>query len=350
MEPVRTALLSFGMSGKVFHAPFLLQLPEFEWISVWERSRPSASKLYPFVHSCSTIEEVISDPSVELVIVNTPNYTHYEYAKKALMAGKHVVVEKPFTTSVEEGEELMDLSHKKRVVLSVYQNRRYDSDFRTVKKVVDEKLLGRIVEAEFHFDRFREALSPKTHKETPGPGAGALHDLGSHIIDQALLLFGRPDQLFADIRVVREGSQVNDYFEILLYYPDKRVRLHCSYLVREPLPAYIIHGNLGSFIKAKTDVQENDLQAGKVPGHADWGREPASERGLLHTTSGGREIRELITSQQGNYGDYYKGIYDAIRKGTPPPVKAGEALDVIRVISAAFDSSEAQKLVSIPGF
>jgi predicted dehydrogenase len=346
-SPIKTALCSFGMSGLVFHSPFLSINPGFNFYAVWERTKNEAQKKFSNVITYRSLEEMLADELVELVIVNTPNYTHYDYTKQALEAGKHVIVEKPFTATVEEAEELIALAKKQNKVLSVYQNRRYDSDYKTIKKVLDKKLLGEVVEAEFHFDRFREELSPKQHKEIPGPGTGVLYDLGAHIIDQALQLFGMPEKLFADIRIVRPVSKVDDYFEVLLYYPNLRVRLKASYSVREALPGYIIHGLKGSFIKAKTDVQEAMLQAGNMPGGKDWGTEPETEKGLLHTEIDGVEVRENIDSEQGNYDDYYSAIYEAIRNGQPLPVTAEEGKNVIRIIQAAFKSSEAGKVISL---
>lgn len=283
MRPIKTALCSFGMSGKLFHAPFLQILEGFKLYAVWERSKKVVKEIYPQVISYDSYEELLKDEAIELVIVNTPNYTHFDFAHKALLAGKHVVVEKPFTVTVQEGEELITLAKQQGKILSVYQNRRFDSDYKIVKRIVEEGSLGTIVEAEFHFDRYKEELSPKQHKETPGPGTGSLYDLGSHLIDQALQLFGKPQAVFADIHIVRPISSVVDYFELLMYYPALRVRLHSSYLVREPLPAYILHGSKGSFIKTKSDVQEEALQSGQMPDDIEWGAEPESERGLLHT-------------------------------------------------------------------
>ena len=220
MQPINTALCSFGMSGWVFHAPFIAADPHFKLYAVWERSKNLAEQKYPGIKTYRTLEDMLADNAVELVIVNTPNVTHYEYAKKALLAGKHVVVEKPFTVTVAEAQELIELAQHQNKKISVYQNRRYDSDYRTIKKVLDEKLLGKLVEAEFHFDRYNEELSPKQHKEIPQQGTGILYDLGSHLIDQALQLFGMPDSVFADIRVVRPISKVDDYFDLLLYYPE----------------------------------------------------------------------------------------------------------------------------------
>jgi len=345
--PIKTALCSFGMSGLVFHSPFLIINPGFNFYAVWERTKNEAQKKFPNVITYRTFDEMLNDELVELVIVNTPNYTHFEYAKKALQAGKHVIVEKPFTVTVKEAQELIDLAKNQNKILSVYQNRRYDSDYKTIKKVLDKKLLGEVVEAEFHFDRYREELSPKQHKEIPGPGTGVLYDLGAHLIDQALQLFGWPSKLFADIRIIRPVSKVDDYFEVLLYYPNLRVRLKASYSVREALPGYIIHGLKGSFIKPKTDVQEALLQAGNIPGGEDWGREPQTEKGLLHTEIDGLEERKYIDSEQGNYDDYYSGIYEAIRNNKPVPVTAEEGMNVIRIIEAAFESSKAQKVIQL---
>ena len=347
MRPINTALCSFGMSGWVFHAPFINVNPGFNLYAVWERTKNLAQEKYPGVKTYRTLEDMLADDSVELVVVNTPNYTHYEYTKKALEAGKHVVVEKPFTITVEEGEELITLAKKQNKKLSVFQNRRYDSDYKTIKKVMNAKMLGDLVEVEMHFDRYSTALSPKVHKEIPGPGTGSVYDLGSHLIDQALQLFGMPKKLFADIQIMRPVSKVDDYFELLLYYDKMRVRVKSSYVVREPLPGYVFHGLQGSFIKPKTNIQEEMLQAGKVPGTADWGTEPESERGLLHTEIDGKEIREYISSEQGNYGDYYQGIYEAIRNGKPLPVTAEEGLSVIKIIEAAYESNKTNRVVEL---
>lgn len=347
LVPVNTALCSFGMSGWVFHAPFIHVNPRFSLYGVWERTKNLAVQKYPGVKTFRALEEILSDEQVELVVVNTPNATHYEYAKKCLLAGKHVIVEKPFTITVAEAQKLIDLAAQKERKLSVYQNRRFDSDFRTVRKILQEGWLGHIVEAEIHYDRFRSELSPKQHKETPGPGVGCLYDLGSHHIDQALQLFGMPLEIFADIATMRPVSEVDDYFELLLFYPSLRVRLKSSYQVREALPGYIFHGSAGSFIKAKTDVQENMLQAGSIPGGPDWGTEPPSEKGLLHTEKDGKVIREYVTSLRGNYGDFYDGMYEAIRNNKEVPVSAMDGLKVIRIIEAAFESDQLGRRIEL---
>jgi len=346
-QPVRTALCSFGMSGWVFHAPFIAINPGFELYAVWERTKNLSQTKYPGVKIVRSLEEMLSDPSIELVVVNTPNATHYEYTKKVLQAGKHVIVEKPFTITVAEGEELIQLAKERNRIITVYQNRRFDSDYRTVKKIVDEGWLGQIVEAEIHYDRYKEEIGPKLHKETPGPGTGLLYDLGSHLLDQAIQFFGMPESVFADIAIMRKVSKVDDYMELLLFYPGLRVRVKSSYVVREALPSYVFHGTKGSFIKARTDVQEVMLQASVVPGGPEWGVEPGSEKGLLHTEKDGKIIREYIPSLKGNYGDYYDQLYKAIRENAPVPVTAEQGLNIIRIIEAAYESNRDKKVVAV---
>jgi predicted dehydrogenase len=347
MQPINTALLSFGMSGQVFHAPFLEVHDGFNFYAVWERTKNLAQEKYPSVKTYRTLEGVLNDAAIELVVVNTPSVTHYEYAKKCLQANKNVIVEKPFTATVEEGKELIVLAKEKNKLLSVYHNRRYDSDYKAVKNVVQEKCLGELIEAEFHYDRYTEQLSYKVHKETATPGVGIIYDLCSHLIDQALKLFGMPHAVFADVDAIRPFSKVDDYVELLMFYNHFRVRLHSSLLVREQLPAYILHGKKGSFIKNKADVQETALQEGKLPTTPDWGKEPENEKGILHTVKDGAIVRDYIASPQGNYMEYYDGIYKALRLQQPLPVAAEEGLNVIRIIAAAYESSRQKTVIKM---
>lgn len=314
---------------------------------VWERTKNLAGQKYPGIKTFRSLEEMINDDEVELVVVNTPNATHYDYAKKALLAGKHVIVEKPFTTDVEEGQELIALAASVNRIMSVYHNRRLDSDSRTVNRIVKENVLGKIVEAEIHFDRFKEELSPKVHKEIPGKGTGVLYDLGSHLIDQALQLFGMPDAVFADILALRSISKVDDYFEVLLYYPNLRVRLKATYVAKETVPAIVLHGTKGSFLKPKGDVQEDMLQANISPAVENWGVEPDSGKGLLHVVQEGADSKEYITSERGNYMDFYDGIYEAIRNNGDVPVNGEDGLKVIKIIKAAMQSNAEKKVVTL---
>lgn len=349
MQPINAALCSFGMSGNVFHAPFLHLHPGFNFYAVWERSKQLAREKYPSVVTYTSLEDLLADQKVELVIVNTPNATHFEYAKKALEAGKHIIVEKPFTITTMEAEELIALAQQQDKKISVFHNRRFDSDYKTVKKIVEQDILGDVVEVEIHFDRYKQELSPKQHKETPGPGTGVLYDLGSHIIDQALFLFGMPDFVFGDVAIQRAISEVEDYFEVLMLYPHLRVRLKAGYLVREPLPSYVLHGTMGSFIKTRADVQEALLQSGVKPIGDDWAVEPESERGLLHTEQNGQVIREKVATEKGNYMQYFEGVYNAIRSDENMPVDGEDGLNVIKIIEAAYTSNEQGSLVRVGG-
>jgi scyllo-inositol 2-dehydrogenase (NADP+) len=347
MHTINTALLSFGMSGKVFHAPFLTVHPGFRLTGAWERSIPRIVTDYPQVKSYPTLESLLMDDAVELVVVNTPINTHYEFAREALLAGKNVIVEKAFTTTVAEARELAQLARERNRLLSVFQNRRWDSDFKTVQQVIHSGLLGDIVEATICFDRYSAGLSQKAHKEVPGLGSGNVYDLGPHLIDQALVLFGMPEAVFADFMVTRAASQVEDYFEIRLYYPQHRVRLKSGYFVREPAPAYQVHGKKGSFLKTRADVQEASLLKGMLPDASGYGIEPDSEMGLLHTEKNGLVVREHIPTLPGNYLAYYENIYHAITGKGPAPVAAEEGISVMQIIEAAYESHSQRQAVAL---
>ena len=346
MQKIKTALLSYGMSGKVFHAPFLSFHSGFELIGSWERSKKLIHHDFPHVKSYATIEDLLQD-DVDLVIVNTPVETHYEYAKKVLLAGKHAIVEKAFTTTVAQAQELSALAKEKGLKLAVFQNRRWDSDFKTVQKIIDDEVLGEIVEAEFHFDRYNPLLSPKQHKETINSGSGILKDLGPHIIDQAMCLFGLPQSIFADIRITREHSLVDDYIDILLYYATFRVRLKAGFFVREANPAYVIHGKKGSLLKHRGDIQEDELKLGKKPNLTTWGTEPIEKAGLLHTEINGEIVKKTIPTLQGNYYDFFDGVYNSIIKGSIEPVTANDGIHVMQIIEAAIQSSAQKKVVDL---
>ena len=347
MRIINTAILSFGMSGRVFHAPFIHLHPGFKLVGVLERTKNESLQFYPDIHIYRSLEEVLNDSNIELVVVNTPTNTHFEFCKKALEAGKQVVVEKAFTTTVDEAIELIQMAQFHNLLLSVYQNRRWDSDFSTVRSVVEKGLLGEIFEAAFNYDRFKETLSPKLHKEIPGPGAGLLNDLGPHLIDQALSLFGMPEWVFADIRTLRPTSQVDDCFIIILYYSDKRVILKSNLMIRESLPAFVVHGKKGSFIKSRADIQEIALLANEKPNLDNWGTEPESEQGLLHTEINGETVNKKIPTQQGNYYHYYDGIYNAIVHAAPAPVTALDGLHVMQIIDAAIKSNASNAAIKI---
>lgn len=342
--PINAALLSYGMSGRVFHAPFIDLHSGFSLAGAWERTNKNIEKDYPGVKSYASIAEILSDSTIDLVVVNTPIYSHYEYALAALNADKHILVEKAFTTNLQEALTLHALAQAKSKHIFVYQNRRLDSDFLTVKKIVDAGVLGELVEAEFRYDRFNGAQSPKLHKEIPGPGAGIVKDLGPHLIDQAIYLFGHPEKVFADLRMTRPETRVDDYFEILFYYPNLRVRLIGGYYIKEPVPSFQLHGKKGSFLKVRADKQEPDLVAGLKPQGADWGTETEMNFGILHL-DGQEKIR--IPSEKGNYMYIYENVFDTLRGRAKPFVSAMQGAQCMQVIDAIFESHAAQKVIHL---
>lgn len=347
MQKIKTALLSYGMSGKVFHAPFIAFHPGFELVGSWERSKKLIQQDYPEVKSYPSLEAILED-DIDLVVVNTPVGTHFEYAKKVLLAGKHAIVEKAFTTAVAEAQELEALAKAQGVKLSVFQNRRWDSDLKTVRQVLLDGSLGEIVEAEFHFDRYNPNLSPKPHKESANAGAGILKDLGPHLIDQALYLFGFPKAVMGDIRVTRENSLVDDWIDITLYYDTLCVRLKASFFVREAVPAYQLQGKKGSFLKPRGDVQEDDLKLGKKPNLTHWGTESTEKEGILHSEIEDKIIHGKIPSLQGNYYSFFDGVYHSIVNNTVEPVTAEDGVKVMQIIEAAIQSNGERRIVELP--
>jgi predicted dehydrogenase len=347
MKKIRTGITSYGMSGRVFHAPLLHVHPGFEIVSVLERSHAFSVQRFPYIRIVSTYEEMLADQDIELIVVNTPDHLHFDMAAMALDAGRHVVVEKPFTLAVREADELIRRARDKNLMLSVFHNRRWDSDFLTVQKLVAGNMLGRLVEYEAHFDRYRNFIQPDTWKESSSSGTGTLYNLGSHLIDQALVLFGLPVSVTADIRKQRTGSQVDDAFILWLNYPDIRVTLKGGYLVRQAGPRYILHGTEGSFLKPGIDPQEDQLKAGLLPGGPEWGKEPEENQGLLNTDINDMHVTGKLETLPGNYLAYYDTIYQAITGGKEPAVTGEQGRDVIRIIEAAFQSHTDKASISL---
>jgi len=332
---IRAALASYGMSGEVFHAPLLSVHPQFELYKILERNRNKSKERYANVQVVKSYEEILHDENVDLVIVNTPNAYHFDMAKQALEAGKHVVMEKPFTNTSDEAAELINIAMRNNKLLTVFQNRRLDSDFRTVQKVLESKMLGYLVEYEAHYDRYRNFIQQNTWKEESGPGSGILYNLGSHMIDQALTLFGLPKSLLAKLGIQREGGKTHDSYHLILSYEGFQVVLKSSYLVRDEGPRYKVLGNLGTFTKYGLDVQEGDLKAGKVPTDINWGTEAPDIWGTLDTEIEGLHFKGKVESEKGNYLAFYDNLADAINKQAELLVKAEEAMHVIQLIELA---------------
>lgn len=351
MDKIKTGLAAYGMSGQVFHVPFLSTNPHFELTAITERSKDLSRAKYPEARIVRSFEELINTDGLELVVINTPDSTHYEYARRALQAGKHVVVEKPFTSTVEEGEALVALAAEKGLTLSVYQNRRWGSDFLTVKEVLSKGLLGHLVEFESTFPRYRNFIKPNTWKETGESGGGLTYNLGSHLIDQAVQLFGMPAFVFADIATLRAGGKVDDYFVIHLLQPfqapEVKITLKASYLMCENEPRFVLHGREGSYVKYGLDPQEADLTKGLLPDTPHWGEEDKSIWGMLHTERNGEVVREPYPSLPGNYGAFYENIYRHIRQGEPLQSDAREVIGVIRLIEAVLESNATRKVIAL---
>jgi predicted dehydrogenase len=350
IQPVKTALVSFGISSKTFHAPFLTNMPEFQLVSVVERSGDTAKEKYPFVKVVRTLEELLEDDSLELVVITSPNETHFPYAKMAMEAGKNVVLEKPFTNTSEEAMELVRIAKATGKVCAVYHNRRYVADYLTMKQILEKKLLGDLHEFEAHYDRYRP--DPRTYglwREKPLPGSGVFYDLGSHLLDQSLQLFGHPQYIIADIRKQKPYSVVDDYFDVRLDYGFLKVLVKSGMLVREMGPRYMMHGTKGSFIKYGEDTQEDRLKAGELPVGPEWGKEPESQFGMIHTEADGQVIREVYPSVQGGFGSFYQNLAKTIREGAALKEKPEHGYNVIRLIELAFESNEKQCRVKVTG-
>jgi len=325
-------LVGFGFAGKVFHAPVIRAVPGLRLAAIVQRSGGS-----DFVHS---VEELLTRP-VELVVIATPNASHYPIAKQCLLAGRHVVVDKPFTTTVAEAEELVRLAAEQRRVLSVYHNRRYVGDFVTLRQLLSEGELGRVVQFESHFDRFRPERKPSAWREQPLPGSGLWFDLGPHLLDQVLVLFGIPQAISADLRSEREGAVVDDAFDVTLHYPHMRAVLRASMLAASPGPTFAVHGTRASFIKYGLDPQEAALKEGRTPEEPNWDAEPPEMYGRLTTPEGTRTIPTVPSS----FTHYYENVRDAILGTAPLAVTPEQALNVMRGLELAVASSQQRCVV-----
>ena len=350
MKPISTAVISYGISAKTFHIPFITTDPGFSLNMIMQRHGNNASQSHKETIVVNEFESVIADDSIELIVIASPNITHHPYAKQAMLAGKHVVVEKPFTNTVKEAKELVEISKSTGKICAVFHNRRYVADFLTMKQIIEEGLLGEPREFFSHYDRYRP--DPRTYglwREEELPGSGVFYDLGPHLIDQALVLFGKPSFITADIRKQKSYSKVDDYFDIRLDYGKLIVTLHSSMLVREMGPRYMIHGTKGSFIKTGEDPQEELLKSGMLPTDKDWGREDPAFYGLIHTEKDGKIIKETYPSIQGGYGQFYQNLHNTIRNGAPLNEKPEDGYNVIVLIELAFESSIQKKTLPVTG-
>jgi len=327
---IRTGLIGFGLGGTAFHAPLIDAVEGLALQSVASSRTEAVQASYPDAQ-VTTADALIGDPDIDLVVISTPNATHSQLARAALEQGKHVVIDKPFATTVAEAQSVADLASDKGRLAIAFHNRRWDSDFLTVRKLLDAGQLGEVLLYEAHWDRLRPGLSQQW-KEAPEAGGGQLFDLGPHLIDQALLLFGTPDAVTADLAVQRPLGAVDDYFSLTLHYGERRVVLASSRMVAAPRPRFGLHGSLGSFVKFGLDPQEAAMRAGLRVDDPAHGIEDAADHGVL-TLADGR--RETIVSERGDYRRFYEGVVAAITTGAPPPVIPSHAILGLRIIELA---------------
>lgn len=344
-KPIKTAITSFGMSGQVFHGPSLKVNPRFEVSKILERTKSLSVSLFPEAQIVKSYEQLLGDSEIELVVVNTPDIFHFEMAKQAIEAGKNIVVEKPVTLRSSEAEELVKMAKKRNVLFTVYQNRRWDGDFLTVRKVLEGNKLGRLVEFESHFDRHRTAVDPVSWKEKGDEYAGMLYKLGSHMVDQAYVLFGNPKAITAHLKIVRTNGEITDYYDIRLEYDDFAALLKCSYLVKNPGPRYSLHGENGTFHKYGIDPQEELLKTGHLPDGEKLGKESPDDWGTLYYEEGDEEIEELVETVPGNYNIFYDNVASAIRDGEQLLVQPEESVEVLRILEACLQSSREKRTI-----
>jgi scyllo-inositol 2-dehydrogenase (NADP+) len=343
---IRAGLVGFGMAGRVFHAPLLSSVEGLELAAVMERSSNKAAERYPGITVYRSLEEMLADASLGLFVVATPNGTHYEIAKQILSAGKNVVVDKPMTVTSAEAAELIQLAKDKSALLAPFHNRRWDSDFLTIQKLLHEGSLGRLVALESRFDRWRPApMTERFWKEKPGAGGGTLLDLGPHLADQALVLFGLPEAVSAEVLREKDGAGVNDSITIRLRYPDLIVTLGANSLTLPGSPRFHLRGTKGNYWKNGVDPQEAALNKITRIDDPHWGEEPSTAWGVLHVGIDGGSVSRPVAPLRGDYRLYYAGIRDALLGKAPAPVTGLDGWRVARLLEWAQESSEKRREV-----
>ncbi len=363
MSTIRTAVIGYGLAGRIFHAPFVSAIPGLELAAIVTNSRrEQALRDFPAAKVVPTPEELFADPSLDLIVIGTPNDTHFDLASRALAAGKHVVLDKPFTNDAPSSRNLVELSRTHNRVLAPFHNRRFDNDFLTVSKLISEGTLGRINQVISHYDRFRPLPRPNTWKEVGTAGGGILYDLGPHLVDQPLALFGAPQHITASVRRDRDQTDINDAFSIVLHYnrPDGHHLLyecHATMLAADPAPRFRVHGTHGSYTKYGLDPQEAALLGGAKPPRLDdptaptWLPEPESAWGKLILATERTEPVQLKTeaypSVTGDYRRFYVQVRDAILGTAPLAIPTEDGYRAIRLLDLALQSSHERRTLEV---
>ncbi|AKA37230.1 oxidoreductase [Yersinia ruckeri] len=341
---IKVGLVGYGYASKTFHAPLIVGTPDMSLVAI---SSSDASKVLADWPSMTVVNDpqlLFEDPAIDVIVIPTPNDTHFPLAQRALAAGKHVVVDKPFTVTLSQANELKRQADEAGLLLSVFHNRRWDSDFLTVKSLLKEGTLGDVVYFESHFDRFRPEIRQRW-REQPGVGSGIWYDLGPHLLDQALQLFGLPETLNVDLGLLRPGAQSVDYFHATLGYSRRRVVLHGTVLAAAETARYIMHGTKGSYIKYGLDPQEDRLKAGESLPQIDWGYDMRD--GVVTLSQNGELTETPLLTIPGNYPAYYAGIRDAILNGAANPVPAADAIQVMELIELGLESDKHKKALPV---
>lgn len=333
-------LIGFGLAGRAFHAQVIRGVPGLRLAAILQRSGSEAAEKYPDVRVVRSVEELLAVREIRLVVIATPNDTHAPLARQCLEAGRDVVVDKPFTTTLAEAQELVELAEKLGRLITVYHNRRYDGDFQAIREIRSEGTLGVVVRFETNYDRYRPNLKANAWRERTVPGAGILFDLAPHLIDHTLILFGLPRAVTADVRVERPAAVVDDAFDIMLHYPaGMRAVLRSTMLAAAPRPRFVLHGTRGSFFKQTFDPTEINLRNGIVPRSGPWGSEPEKDWGVLTTIENDVTVQRSIPSITCDYRDYYANVRDALLGKAELAVSPEHALIVMRILEMARESS-----------
>ncbi|HKV25392.1 MAG TPA: Gfo/Idh/MocA family oxidoreductase [Candidatus Acidoferrum sp.] len=344
---IEVGLIGFGLAGRAFHAPVISRVPGLRLAAILQRTGNEAAAAYPDARIVRTLDELLSIPRIRLIVVATPNSSHFSIAQQCLAAGRDVLVDKPFTTTLEEAQEMVAFAKKQRRILTVYQNRRYDGDFQALLQIASSGALGRLVRFESNYDRFRPNLKRGAWREQPGPGNGIFFDLAPHLIDYALTLFGMPEAVTAEIRIEREGAVVDDAFDLAFHFRSGvRADLRSSILAAAPRPRFLLFGTRGSFFKQSVDPQENNLRFGKIPAEGSWGAEPEERWGVLSLFENDEIVQKRVPSAGSDFRDFYGNLRDALLGKAEVTVTPEYALDVMRLLELARRSSGERRTLS----
>ena len=346
---IEVGLIGFGLAGRSFHAPVIRAVPGLRLAAILQRSGNEAAEKYPDVRIVRTLDELLSMHEIRLVVIATPSDSHCSLAHACLAAGRDVLVDKPLTTTFEEAAALVEFAKRQGRLLTVYQNRRYDGDFQAIVKLVASGTLGRVVRFESNYDRFRPQLRPGAWRERSGPGTGIFFDLAPHLIDHALVLFGMPEAITADIRIERESAVADDAFDLAFHYRGGlRADLRSSILAAMTRPRFLLHGTQGAFFKQTFDPQENNLRHGQIPTITAWGAEPEENWGVLTLSENGALTHRRIPSANCDFRDFYANLRDAILGKAALAVTPEWALDVMRLLELARKSSAERRTLLVP--